>query len=171
MGKVKVVDVSPEEPEESKEEVKEEVKEEEVKEEVKPETKEEIKEEVKEVKPKAKRAPPKPKVEPPPPPPPPEPPKKEKTGDKIVTCEKCNKSMKLKSLKYSHKCEKDIEVPQPKKKVAIEQQQAEVREYVPSATPTFNDFRIEQTKLVALARQQRLEVKQQRVKNLISQAI
>jgi hypothetical protein len=172
MGKVKVVDVLPELKEEVKEEVvveepKEEVKEEVVVEEPKEEVKTEVKEEVK---PKPKRAPPKPKVapipEPPPAPPPtpePEPPKKEKTGDKIVTCDKCNKSMKFKSFKYSHKCDGVTEkhIP-PKQEQPI---------YKPNPIQSFNDFRVEHSKQIEFNRNLRTEQRLNRVKSLIAQAI
>jgi hypothetical protein len=168
--RVKVVDVvSPSEevkPDETKE-PKEESSSEEVVAEIKDEPKTE---EPKVVAPKPKRAPPKPKVKeelpPPPESPPPEPPKKEKALDQLVKCDKCNKEMKLKSLRYSHKCGE--EAPPPKR--------APQQAIAPSPKPepiavSFDDLKTERTNRFAEMRNQRMQIKQQRVKHLISQAI
>lgn len=165
--RVKVVDVvSPSEetkPDETKiEDPKEESSSEEVVAEIKDEPKIEA--------PKPKRAPPKPKVKqeelPPPPEPTPEPPKKEKALDQIVKCDKCNKEMKLKSLRYSHKCGE--EAPPPKRET--QQKRAPSPTQEPIAV-SFNDLRAERTNRFAEMRNQRMQIKQQRVKHLISQAI
>ena len=86
MSSIKVIDINeeakPEEAiEEAKEEVIEEVKEEVVNEEVKEEIKQERNEVVDEAKEETKPV---------------------KTQDRLITCPKCNKSMKLKSYRYKH---------------------------------------------------------------------
>jgi hypothetical protein len=160
MGKVKVVDI------EEKVEAIEEEKLVEVVEEEKPVDpeipEEEVPKPIEEIpKPKPKRAPAKPKVKPPEPPPPPPPePKKEKACDKTVVCPNCMKSMKQKSLKYTHKCGAALQAV-PEEKIIS-----------PEATPTaqvvtFDQYRSDHVQ----AREQRYEARQQKVRNLISQAI
>ena len=80
-------------------------------------------------------------------------PKKEikpvKAQDKLVRCKKCNKEMKLKSLRYGHeqKCQGTLEekpvkpfskpraTPKPKAQPIIQDVEEEIREALPSGNP------------------------------------
>ena len=119
---------------------------------------------------------------------------KQTIAEKNVTCEFCNKEMLMKTYKYTHKklCElkhapppppppPPTPEPEPKKRVKREPKPKEVKpieEKQPEAPQTsqfsgvvsFNDFpRVEDP--YQTMRQQRLLVRQQRVKSLISQAV
>jgi hypothetical protein len=116
---------------------------------------------------------------------------KRTVSEKNVTCEFCKKEMLMKTYKYNHKklCElkhtppppPPTPEPEPKKRVKREPKPKEVKpieEKQPEAPQTsqfsgvvsFNDFpRVEDP--YQTMRQQRLLVRQQRVKSLISQAV
>jgi hypothetical protein len=105
-----------------------------------------------------------------------------------ITCETCNKNMLMKTYKYSHQklCQNKTQPPpsppqhvesKPKPKRAPKPQQKvenKIEENVESPKPVFNgtvSFNEFQPDPYTVMREQRVMMRQQRVKSLISQAI
>ena len=115
--------------------------------------------------------------------------KKDKPTMEYITCENCNKKVLMKTYKYSHQkvCKASnvppppsppppTPEPEPKKTKRVSKPKEKKEEQVEAPKPEFNGFvsfdHVKQVIDPYLAmRQERVLIRQQRVKSLISQAI